>query len=257
MSQPPIRRQIVVPAPPHTAFTVFTDGIGGWWPLDGAHSVYRGGSTVEFRDGALVERGPDGTEAVWGRILAWEPPHRLRLTWHPGYAEERGTEVTVSFAAVAGGAQTLVTLEHAGWERLADGAARRAGYTAGWPVVLRYYVDSVGTEADDAEPAGPVWLALLHGTGAAYDGGTLFTHPDFGEHIAFLQRLRDRGVLVAAGPLERATENDSDGEGMTIIRLPGVGDVAEYVRLAQEDDLSVARGLLEVRVRPWRVAVSA
>jgi uncharacterized protein YndB with AHSA1/START domain len=146
MSLSPIRREIVVPAPPDTAFAVFTDGIGGWWPLDSTHSVFGSGSTVEFRDGALVERGPDGTEAVWGRVLAWEPPHRLRITWHPGYAEERGTEVTVSFAPVDG--HTLVTLEHSGWERIADGTAKRAGYSTGWPVVLGYFVDTVQTSAN-------------------------------------------------------------------------------------------------------------
>jgi hypothetical protein len=51
------------------------------------------------------------------------------------------------------------------------------------------------------------------------------------EHIAFPQRLRDRGVLVAAGSLDGPTAS-----GMTIIRVPDPVDVATYIRMAQEDD---------------------
>jgi hypothetical protein len=61
----PIRRQVVVPGTPAAAFEVFTAEIGLWWPL-ADHSVYGEGSSVGFRDGRLVERGPDGAEAVWG-----------------------------------------------------------------------------------------------------------------------------------------------------------------------------------------------
>jgi uncharacterized protein YciI len=70
---------------------------------------------------------------------------------------------------------------------------------------------------------------------------------DFREHVAFLRRLQDRGVLVAAGPFP------TSGEGMTVVRLADPADVAEYVRLAYADDLSVIRGVLQVRVRPWHV----
>jgi hypothetical protein len=57
-------------------------------------------------------------------------------------------------------------------------------------------------------------------------------------------------VLVAAGPL------DGSGDGMTVVRLPHPGAAGELTRLAQDDDQSVARGLLQVRVRPWRVALT-
>ena len=42
--------------------------------------------------------------------------------------------------------------------------------------------------------------------------------PRFGEHMAFLDRMREAGYLVLAGPLA-----DADGEGMTVLRLPGPG----------------------------------
>jgi uncharacterized protein YndB with AHSA1/START domain/uncharacterized protein YciI len=243
MSLPPIRRQVVVPAGAEVAFEVFTARIGRWWPV-ASHSVY-GDSTVAFEDGRVVERGPAGAEAVWGTVLDWEPPHRLRMTWHPGSDPGKATEVEVSFAPVTD-AQTLVTVEHRDRERYADPAAARQEYRQGWPGVLGHYVEAVpGTDGADE---GPVWLALLHTPGPAVSGPVeLFGHPDFSEHVAFLRRMDAAGVLVAAGPFP------ASGQGLTVLRLADPVQAAEYVRRAEEDDQSVVRGLLEVQVRPWHV----
>jgi uncharacterized protein YciI len=92
----------------------------------------------------------------------------------------------------------------------------------------------------------------VHTAGPALaPGSSPFAHPDFPEHVAFLRRLRERGLLVAAGPL------DEPATGMAVIRIPDPADVAEYTRLAQDDDQSVARGLFVVRVRPWHVVLTA
>jgi uncharacterized protein YndB with AHSA1/START domain len=95
MNLPPLRRQVVVPAGPEVAFDVFTQRIGDWWPLD-RFSVHGEKATTAFRDGRLVETGPGGDEAVWGTVLDWVPPRRLRLTWHPGRDADRASEVEVS-----------------------------------------------------------------------------------------------------------------------------------------------------------------
>jgi uncharacterized protein YndB with AHSA1/START domain len=81
---PALRRQLVVPVGADVAFDAFTDEIGLWWPVGDGHSVFGEGAAVVWRDGRLVETAPDGREPVWGTVLHWEPPHRLRLTWHPG-----------------------------------------------------------------------------------------------------------------------------------------------------------------------------
>jgi len=60
--------------------------------------------------------------------------------------------------------------------------------------------------------------------------------------------MREAGYLIAAGPLA-----DAEGEGMTILRLPGPGRLGTAVRLAAENDASVAGGFLAVSVRPWHV----
>jgi uncharacterized protein YciI len=96
------------------------------------------------------------------------------------------------------------------------------------------------------------WWVLQHRPGSAIaDGESVFDHPDFAEHVAFLHRLDEAGLLVAAGPLP-----DEAGAGMTVIRTSGHPDAAEVRRLATEDDLSVARGVLSVRVRAWRVLLA-
>jgi uncharacterized protein YciI len=179
-------------------------------------------------------------------VLDWEPPRRLRLTWHPGADPAVASEVAVSFAPITD-ELTLVTVEHQGWERFADPAAARDEYDHGWPQVL----DALAAHAP-AGPAGegPVWLVLQHSPGPAVDGPDgVVAHPDFPEHVAFLRRLRERGVLVAAGPFP------ASGEGMAVLRLAGPADAAGYVRLAHDDDQSVVRGVLQVRVRPWHVVL--
>ena len=244
MALPPIRRQIVVAATPDVAFEVFTAEIGEWWPL-ASHSVHGASATVGFRDGRLVERDSDGAEAVWGSVLDWEPPRGFRITWHPGSTPDRATEVEVAFAPVADD-RTLVTLEHRGWETLPDPTGTRTEYGRGWPAVLGGYQGRFG----EAEPStGTVWLAFLHTPGPAVNGPLeVFGHPDFQHHLAFLRGLSEQGVLVAAGPFP------ASGDGMTVVKVDADA-VADHVRRAQEEDLSVARGVLQVRVRPWNVVL--
>ena len=237
---PPIRREILVDADPAAAFEVFTAGLGQWWPLEEL-SVHGKGATVAFADGQIVERpadwgadwGADGEAAVWGTVTRWEPSAAVAFTWHPGQPAERASQVVVTFAA--------------------DPAAARAEYDHGWPLVLDRYQEHVGDQGDGG-PGGEddTWVALLHRPGpAAPRTGSLFEDPRFGQHVAFLNRMRDAGYLVLAGPLA-----DADGEGMTILRLPGRGQLGTATRLATEEDASVAGGFLAVTVRPWQVMMA-
>jgi uncharacterized protein YciI len=236
----PVRREILVGAPPARAFALFTERIGDWWPM-ADHSVFGDAGTVAFEGRELVERAGDRV-TVWAEVTSWQPPDVLELAWHPGRTAEVTTRVRVTFEA--DDERTLVTLEHDGWERLADPVAARDEYDEGWPVVLARYA---GALADR-------WFALLHRPGPALpDGASIFAQPEFAEHLAFLGRLRERGLLVAAGPLS----GGEDGSGMTVVRVrPEHGDV-DVEALATKDDLCVAQGFLAVDVRPWRVMVSA
>ncbi|WP_448624140.1 SRPBCC domain-containing protein [Geodermatophilus sp. URMC 64] len=237
----PVVRQVSVAAPPERAFALFTERIAEWWPLGDGHSVFGAGGTVAFESTGLVERHGDRV-SVWAEVTVWEPPDALELDWHPGRTAESATRVRVTFEADDD--RTLVTLEHDGWERLADAEAARGSYDEGWAFVLSRF----------AEAAGDRWFALLHRPGPALpQGASLFAQPEFAEHLAFLGRLRERGLLVAAGPVL----GGEDGSGMTVVRVrPEHGDV-DVAALATEDDKAVALGFLQVDVRPWRVVLSA
>ena len=243
---PPLRRGIVVDTDPGTAFVVFTEQIGRWWPVEG-HSLYGAGATVAFTDGQIVERSPDGATAVWGTVTRWEPGQTVAFTWHPGRSPDQPSQVEVTFTAI--GAQTRVVLEHSGWQALGDQAAARAEYEQGWPEVLDRYRDHAGQRDGDDQAPTDTWVALLHTPGPdAPPDGNVFGDPRFGEHVAFLKRMNASGYLVAAGPLI-----DALGHGMTILRLPGDDQLARATRLATLEDQSVVTGLFAVTVRPWNV----
>ncbi|MDQ3982581.1 MAG: SRPBCC domain-containing protein [Actinomycetota bacterium] len=75
----------------------------------------------------------------WGEIDVYEPPRRVRFSWHPDKERAASTEVEVTFTAIEGG--TLVRLEHRAWERLGDaGEESRADYDKGWDFVLGRFV---------------------------------------------------------------------------------------------------------------------
>ena len=139
----PVRRDVTVAASVEETFRLFTDDIGAWWPVE-SHSMAADrddGSTVRelvfepTPGGRLYEIGSDGTEGTWGRVLTWEPPHRLVLAWKPNLRDEPETEVEVTFTAVEHG--TRVDLEHRGWDLLGDRAEQgAASYRSGWAFIL-------------------------------------------------------------------------------------------------------------------------
>ncbi|HEX2294744.1 MAG TPA: SRPBCC family protein [Actinomycetota bacterium] len=141
---PSLVKEVRVAAPVERAWKVFTDGIDSWWPV-ATHSVAPDRvAEIVFEPGLggrILERRRDGDECVWGEVDVYEPPHRVRFSWHPNEERPAATEVEVTFAAVAGG--TLVRLEHRGWERLGaiEGAESRGDYDTGWDLVLARYVE--------------------------------------------------------------------------------------------------------------------
>jgi uncharacterized protein YndB with AHSA1/START domain len=143
----PVLRTVTVAAPPERAFEVFTAGFASWWPS--SHSLVEGGYDGAFIEqhegGRWYERSKTGVECVWGHVVAYEPPHRLLLSWLlDGEFEvdddaSRATEVEVRFTPEGDG--TRVELEHRGFERRADGAAiaDSVGADGGWGTLLELY----------------------------------------------------------------------------------------------------------------------
>lgn len=144
-----IHKSIVVSCSVDDAFRVFTEGIGRWWPFEG-HSLFEENTSGVVFDGEVggrvYEVSKTGEEGLWGTLTAWEPPHRLAMTWHPGRGAETAQDLEVRFSTEAGG--TRVDLKHTGWHRLGDRAAEIGGhYVEGWDFVLGRYAEATGKEA--------------------------------------------------------------------------------------------------------------
>jgi uncharacterized protein YndB with AHSA1/START domain len=96
----------------------------------------------------------DGSHCRWARVLAYEPPHRIVVSWDisPRWQLEtdrdKTSEVEIRFIAESP-ERTRVQLEHRyldrhgdGWETLRDGIAGEEG----WPRYLTRYADLIAEE---------------------------------------------------------------------------------------------------------------
>jgi uncharacterized protein YndB with AHSA1/START domain len=81
-----VQAQIVVDAPIERAFAVFTDDIGSWFPSEyNLLETEIAERVFEPREGGHVyDRGTDGSECHWARVLSYEPPNRVVISWDIG-----------------------------------------------------------------------------------------------------------------------------------------------------------------------------
>lgn len=119
-----VSKSIVVEAPPSRAFELFIDQ-ERWWPVKTHHLAEPAGDVAilePFVGGRWYEVSSDGSETEWGRVLAFEPPHRILLTWRmsPDWTYQpdpaRASEIEVTFVAEAGN-RTRLVYEHRHLER--------------------------------------------------------------------------------------------------------------------------------------------
>ena len=143
---------IVVDVPVEHAFRVFTERFDEIKPREhNLLAVPIDRTVLEPRVGGTVyDVGVDGSRCAFARVLAFDPPHRLLISWDisPRWELEpdpdRTSEVEVRFVEQAP-ERTRVMLEHrhldrhgAGWE----------GFTTldtgnGWPLYLDRFRDAV------------------------------------------------------------------------------------------------------------------
>jgi uncharacterized protein YndB with AHSA1/START domain len=83
MTATTVRSSIVVDAPIDRAFRVFTEEFGAFKPASHNMLAVEIAETVfEPRVGGhLYDRGVDGSECRWARVLAYEPPERVLISW--------------------------------------------------------------------------------------------------------------------------------------------------------------------------------
>ncbi len=146
-----VRNSIVVNAPVERAFEVFTTKFDRIKPREhNMLSVDVAEAVIEPHVGGhVIDRGVDGSECRWARVLAYEPPDRIVISWDisPQWQIEsdrdRTSEVEVRFTA-EGPQRTRVDLEHRyldrhgdGWNALRDGV----GGDQGWPLYLQRFAE--------------------------------------------------------------------------------------------------------------------
>jgi uncharacterized protein YndB with AHSA1/START domain len=144
-----VRHNVVVEAPIARAFTVFTERFSDFKPPEHNLLTVPIAETVfEPRIGGhIYDRGVDGSQCRWARILAYDPPERVVFSWDisPQWQLEtdpdNASEVEVRFIAETP-QRTRVELEHRhidrhgpGWQAVSEGVDGEAG----WPLYLHRY----------------------------------------------------------------------------------------------------------------------
>ena len=146
-----VRTSIVVDASIERAFSVFTEDFGSFKPPEHNMLDVEIAETVfEPRVGGhLYDRGVDGSECRWARVLVYEPPDGVVFSWDIGPQWqietdlEKTSEVEVRFVS-EGPERTRVELEHRnldrhgdGWEPVRDAVSSEGG----WPLYLQRFAE--------------------------------------------------------------------------------------------------------------------
>ncbi|HEY3779847.1 MAG TPA: SRPBCC family protein [Fimbriimonadaceae bacterium] len=124
-----ILKDIVVKVPQDFAFNIFANNMTKWWPED--HHI----GATDFEEvvlepkagGRWFEKGKDGVECDWGKVLAYEPFDRVLLAWQLDenfvFNAALHTEVEILFHTL-GPEETRVTLEHRKLENYGEAGAK-------------------------------------------------------------------------------------------------------------------------------------
>ncbi len=151
-----VRKAVNVHAPATVAWKVFTERMGSWWPL-ATHHIGKANAVdavIEPRvGGRWFERGEDGSTCDWGRVLLWEPPSRLVLSWDISADWQADptlkSEVEVRFIA-EGKDATRVELEHRKLDRFGARRDEMRGIfdsEGGWGSLLQTFADHAASVA--------------------------------------------------------------------------------------------------------------
>ncbi|HEV7204234.1 MAG TPA: SRPBCC family protein [Jatrophihabitans sp.] len=251
----------VVEAPVAHAFDVFTTGIGSWWDTN-HHILEAPLAEMVFEPyvgGNVVDRGVDGSECRWARVLAYEPPTRvcfswdINLQWQLETDPARASEVEIVFTELSPG-RTHVRLTHRhldrhgeGWQAMRDAVA--SGWdltafaaTAGLPSVLGRVLPLITDEVMRSRLSGArsYTAAILRVTPA-------YTRPAVDatvwEHGRRNMQLLEVGLL----PIVLPVDDDTDIAGIGIFAA-----TPDETRTIMDDDPGVRAGIFTYDLHPVR-----
>lgn len=152
MDETSVHAEITLNVPLERAFNLFVGRFDHIKPREhNMLAVDIAASVFEPKIGGRVyDRGVDGSECQWGRVLAFEPPRRLVFSWDisPQWQIEtdpaRTSEVEIKFVS-EGESRTRIELEHRhldrhgeGWQGLAAGVRGDQG----WPLYFERYAQA-------------------------------------------------------------------------------------------------------------------
>jgi uncharacterized protein YndB with AHSA1/START domain len=259
-----VSTDIEIDATPGHAFRVFTEGIGTWWD-EGHHILQAPLAEMVFEPyvgGHIIDRGTDGSECRWARVLVYEPPARvcfswdINLQWQIEDDPERASEVEITFTELRPG-RTRVVLTHRhldrhgeGWEGMRDAVGSGWSLTgfaaaAQQPIGGAALTEALPTITDDemrarVAKARPYTVLVLHKTAA-------FARPACDavvwEHGRRNMALVDAGLLSVVLPI--ADDSGVAGYGVFDADL-------ETTRRIMDDDPGVRAGIFSVELHPVR-----
>jgi uncharacterized protein YndB with AHSA1/START domain len=257
-----VRTSVEVDAPVARAFHVFTAEIGTWWDED-KHILEAPLAEMVFEPfvgGNIIDRGVDGSECRWARVLAFEPPHRVCFSWDINTRwqietdPDRTSEVEITFTAVTP-ERTHVVLTHRHLDRHGDGwESMRDAVGGGWRLTpLAERIDRANHAAGRALPV--ITDETMHGRLAAASTYTSIrlratekfvrpaVDPIIWEHGRRNMALAEAGLLPVVLPVG----DDTD--------LAGIGIFAagpEDTRAIMDDDPGVRAGIFGYELHPVR-----
>ncbi len=216
----------------------------------------------------IIDRGVDGSECRWARVLAYDPPRRLCFSWDINTSWQletdptQSSEVDIIFVETSPG-RTRVALTHRHLDRHGDGwQSMRDAVGSGWS--LTHFAEVAEASAtDSAEDAETILGRLLPtvtdeqmrarlGGAAAYTVIVLkttgaFVRPDVDpvvwEHGRRNMALVDAGLLAVVLPVT----DDSDTAGYGVFAA-----TPQETETIMDADPGVRAGIFTYEMHPVR-----
>jgi uncharacterized protein YndB with AHSA1/START domain len=257
-----VSTSIEVDAPIAHAFHVFTAEIETWWDQD-KHILEAPLAEMVFEPfvgGNIIDRGTDGSECRWARVLAYEPPRRVCFSWDINTQWQvetnpaRASEVEITFTELTP-ERTQVVLTHRHLDRHGEGwEGMRDAVGGGWTLTpLAERIERGNRVAGHVLPIVSddtmrTRLAATSGYTAVLLRATdALVRPAVDsivwEHGRRNMALAEAGLLAVVLPVA----DDTDLSGIGVFAAS-----ADETRVIMDDDPGVRAGIFSYEVHPVR-----
>jgi uncharacterized protein YndB with AHSA1/START domain len=141
--------EIITPSHIEESFSIFVDHLQEWWPKEYTWSqqTLKKMTIAPYINGHCFETGPYDFRCDWGRVLEFERPYIIVLSWQinasrvPEPNPEKASKVTISFKTLED-KNVRVRLIHSGFDKHGEGweeYQRAMKSEKGWAYILEKY----------------------------------------------------------------------------------------------------------------------